>query len=585
MSRLFAIFCLSAAEVFAQFQNLATIDDGSFVVFSSSLRMAGTDQPTWEKLFRIDGTGLGLYAERDQAPPPQFSFVTSHFRITGAEFSGDGRVAALITLADCAQVGSYCLVQQPKYQSEISGLGGQQPLTLSGQIRISRNGRYAVLCCDGAMDGPTALRDLTTGTTVQVPLLSLATRPAISSTGIAVIAYPGGSLHVLGFDGSREIATATPALQAAVDDGGTTAFYVGSVSGGSLLARVDLSSGHEQSIFQAADLSLIGVSNSDDRVAFLSSAGTGVAQLFTIASDGSGLRAATQDTAGIAEAVLAGGGDVAYAVTFAGRVLRIDLAANTVTELIGPTLAIQIPCTCRQPQPVAGSAYCIGGRGLVGSAVSAAPPLPARLGGLQLLLDGQPVPLLSAAPAQACFQVPWNTGTGVHALSAVADSDPRFEPVSSGALQMNYASFANFLRLGPQYPPSVSQDPYSLAAHQDFTALVTRANPAAPGEVLHFYMTGLGAVSPTVQPGDPAPSAPLARAVTPPVCSLATFHSGGQTAVEVAFAGLAPGLAGYYQMDLRLPDQVPISYGEALLRCSVGAPYAGEGIWIPMTSQ
>ena len=108
---------------------------------------------------------------------------------------------------------------------------------------------------------------------------------------------------------------------------------------------------------------------------------------------------------------------------------------------------------------------------------------------------------------------------------------------------MNYASFANFLRLGPLYPPSVSQDPYPLAAHQDFTSLVTRANPAAAGEVLHFYMTGLGAVSPAVQPGDPAPSAPLARAVTPPVCSLATFHSGGQTAVEVAFAGLAPVLS------------------------------------------
>ena len=150
---------------------------------------------------------------------------------------------------------------------------------------------------------------------------------------------------------------------------------------------------------------------------------------------------------------------------------------------------------------------------------------------------------------------------------------------------MNYASFANFLRLGPQYPPSVSLDPYPLAAHQDFSALVTRANPTTPGEVLHFYMTGLGAVSPAVQVGDPAPSAPLARAVNPPVCSLATFHSGGQIAPEIDFAGLAPGLAGYYQVDLRLPDQVPVMYGEALMWCSVGAPYAGESVWIPMTAR
>ena len=147
---------------------------------------------------------------------------------------------------------------------------------------------------------------------------------------------------------------------------------------------------------------------------------------------------------------------------------------------------------------------------------------------------------------------------------------------------MNYTSFANFLRLGPQYPPSVALDPYPLAAHQDFSALVTRSNPAAPGEVLHFYMTGLGAVSPTVQVGDPAPSAPLARVVNPPMCSLATFHSDGQIPLEIDFAGLAPGLAGYYQVDLRLPDQVPVLSGEALMRCSVGAPYAGESVWIPV---
>jgi hypothetical protein len=430
----------------AQFQNLATVDDGSFVVFSSSLRMAGTDQPTWEKLFRIDGTGLSLYAQRDQTPPPQFSFLTSHFRLTGAEFSGDGRVAALITLADCAVAGSSCFVGQPKYQSEVTGIAGQ-PLTLRGQIRISRNGRYAVLCCDGAMDSPTVLRDLTTGATVQIPLLSLAQRPGVSSTGIAVVPYPGGSLHLLGFGGAREIATAAPALQAAVDDAGITAFYVGPLNGVRRLARVDLASGSEQSIYEAGDLSLVGVSNTGDRVAFLSSTGTGVVRLFTIAADGSSVRAATQSTAG--EAVLAGAGNVAYAITFVGRVLRINLAANSVTELIGSTLVVQMPCNCQQPQPVWPDRR-IASAAEVWLIPSPPPPLPTLLGGLHLLLDGEPVPLLSSAPARACFQVPWNAGTGVHTLSAVADNDPRFEPVSFGALEVDYASFANFLRLGPQ---------------------------------------------------------------------------------------------------------------------------------------
>jgi uncharacterized protein (TIGR03437 family) len=320
------------------------------------------------------------------------------------------------------------------------------------------------------------------------------------------------------------------------------------------------------------------------RVAFLSSAGTGAVQLFTIAADGSGLRAATEYAAGIAEAVLAAGEARPTQSRSPGE-FCVDLAAHSVTELIGRMLAIQMHCTCVQPQPVAGSAYCIGGQGLAESAVSAAPALPTQLGGLQLILDGQAAPLMSVAPTRACFQVPWNTSTGIHALSAMADSDPRFEPVSSGALQMNYASFANFLRFGSQYPPSVSLDPYPLAAHQDFSALVTRANPAAPGEVLRFYMTGLGAVSPAVRVGDPAPSAPLARAVNPPVCSLAMSHSDGQIPLEIDFAGLAPGLAGYYQVDLRLPDQIPVMYGDALIRCSVGAAYAGESVWVPITAR
>src|SRR5262245_58840721 len=40
-----------------------------------------------------------------------------------------------------------------------------------------------------------------------------------------------------------------------------------------------------------------------------------------------------------------------------------------------------------------------------------------------------------------------------------------------------------------------------VVAHQDFHGLVTRADPAIPGEIVHAYMTGLGEVQPTPATG------------------------------------------------------------------------------------
>jgi uncharacterized protein (TIGR03437 family) len=89
---------------------------------------------------------------------------------------------------------------------------------------------------------------------------------------------------------------------------------------------------------------------------------------------------------------------------------------------------------------------------------------------------------------------------------------------------------------------------------------VTIAQPATPakvGEALTIYCTGLGAVSPSVASGVPAPTSPLSRTVNP-----VTVTIGGQTAM-VLFAGLTPGSAGLYQVNAVVPagvsgDTVPV---------------------------
>lgn len=51
-----------------------------------------------------------------------------------------------------------------------------------------------------------------------------------------------------------------------------------------------------------------------------------------------------------------------------------------------------------------------------------------------------------------------------------------------------------------------------IVAHQDFHGVVTRADPAAPGEIVHAYMTGLGQVQPSPTTGS-APTA-LSNVIT-----------------------------------------------------------------------
>ena len=106
----------------------------------------------------------------------------------------------------------------------------------------------------------------------------------------------------------------------------------------------------------------------------------------------------------------------------------------------------------------------------------------------------------------------------------------------------------------------------ALAAHEDFSGLVTPKNRARPGEIIHLYMTGLGSVEPAVETGAPAPADPPARVRTPLTCSFRGLE-GPPREAQVLFAGLAPGYAGYYQVTLRIPEDVPIVYGNAVITC------------------
>jgi uncharacterized protein (TIGR03437 family) len=87
---------------------------------------------------------------------------------------------------------------------------------------------------------------------------------------------------------------------------------------------------------------------------------------------------------------------------------------------------------------------------------------------------------------------------------------------------------------------------YGDAVHQDGT-LVNSKNPAQIGETVLLFLTGLGAVNPTIPDGSPGPTSQLSNATAKITASI------GGTAATVIYAGLAPQLAGLYQINLTIP--------------------------------
>jgi uncharacterized protein (TIGR03437 family) len=112
-----------------------------------------------------------------------------------------------------------------------------------------------------------------------------------------------------------------------------------------------------------------------------------------------------------------------------------------------------------------------------------------------------------------------------------------------------------------------------VAVHEDFSSLVSVASPARPGEVLHLYAHDLGPVSPAPPAGLPAPLRPVSVLTVSLSCSLRAEPGTVTVPVEVLFAGLAPTLAGVFQLDVRMPGALTSDLGA--LVCQVGTPAEG----------
>jgi uncharacterized protein (TIGR03437 family) len=103
-----------------------------------------------------------------------------------------------------------------------------------------------------------------------------------------------------------------------------------------------------------------------------------------------------------------------------------------------------------------------------------------------------------------------------------------------------------FLHVIPMATPRIAIGP-AITHSSDFT-LVTAAKPAARGEILSLFASGLGPTNPSVDPGQPFPSNPLATVNSPVDVTV-----NGEPAEVLSATGIAGAVDGY-QVNFRVPS-------------------------------
>ncbi len=167
-------------------------------------------------------------------------------------------------------------------------------------------------------------------------------------------------------------------------------------------------------------------------------------------------------------------------------------------------------------------------------------PLPTALGDSCLTVNGAPVPIIFVSPTQINAQLPFQTAGQtqlvLHTPGGVSDTfNLTILPGAPAVFSV----------------PNGSALPVPTVVRNSNNIIATESNPIHRNDVLIIYLTGLGDTNPAGQTGLPSPSSPLAIAINQPTVSL------GGVSLPVLFAGLTPGQVGLYQINVKVPNNVP----------------------------
>lgn len=187
--------------------------------------------------------------------------------------------------------------------------------------------------------------------------------------------------------------------------------------------------------------------------------------------------------------------------------------------------------------------------------------LPTTLAGVRVFVSGTPAHLYYVSPVQINFLIPSSFRAGDYDLWITRDG-------AAGPIVR--------ITLRDAAPGLFQLDPWTaLATHAD-GSLLTPQKPAAPNEVVILYAAGLGRTNPDVIVGRVA-------SIAAPLRALSDFRIvfAGRTLEtwRTAYAGIAPGFAGLYQINVQLPGEWT---GEPEIRAAVGEEISPAALKLPV---
>jgi uncharacterized protein (TIGR03437 family) len=174
------------------------------------------------------------------------------------------------------------------------------------------------------------------------------------------------------------------------------------------------------------------------------------------------------------------------------------------------------------------------GTGLAASTQTAKPPYPTNVNNVTVTIGGIKAPIYFVSANQINCLVPYAIATATTTIVVTNGSTPSnsvtvpVAPTAPGIYSLNQSGTG------------------SGAIEHANGSVVNASNPANPGETVMVFLTGMGAVTPTVTDGVASTGNPLNKTLLPVV------YVADQQA-SVAFSGLTPGFPGLYQINVTIP--------------------------------
>jgi uncharacterized protein (TIGR03437 family) len=497
----------------AQFSDIAVTDDAGQIYFVSSLPLRGES-----------GFGGGIYrwsGERwEQFVPPFFPNIDPFRRTYRVRpvVSGGGGIVAWAEEHRC-QGGSSC-ISYPTYWDSVIATSDGQRISVPGRVQISRNGRFIIQAQEVYIFSrpfrvTRMYRDLQAGSAIELDFPPL----AVLSDG-RVLGSDANGLFLWGASAGRQRIAGTAGLVTPlISDNGDYLVAVRSALGTwpPELVAIAVDTGRPTSLGRGVP---VGISNNGRRVLVLG--GSSPVEPHSVDTL-TGARTQLLPGTSVNAAAIAGSGHSAVLATTDGRLLKVSMGTGQSEELIARTPTLSLPGTA---SPC--SAYLLAGSNLTSPAERPS-----------VTLDAEPLLVLAVSEFVMWVQIPCEL-----------DLSPATRLLDTGSASP--FGGPSLLQLRRYSPDAVGQ-----ALHHDFSGPVTWDRPARPGEIVHVWGIGFGPVDRVMRTGEPGPASPPARLLSPIMCR--EPQSGRD--IEVLFAGLAPGLIGLYQLDLRIPADAREFYG------------------------